>query len=69
MISEEELRAALEAAGLDPDGAAVVPPKTPAPHPSQDRGGGAAGTTNYRDASADDFAAELAKYNLHPRRY
>jgi hypothetical protein len=42
--------------------------RTPAPDPSQGRGG-ETGPVDFTKASQDDFAAELGKYGLRPQSY
>jgi len=48
--------------------AATPPPRSPAPDPSQGRGG-ANGPTDFTKASGEEFAAELAKYGLRPKTH
>jgi len=65
--TEEDMRTA--AKRLADRLAAASPPKPPGPRPDPSQGSGrAAPGADFRTASRDDFAAELAKYGLRPRR-
>lgn len=64
MPTDEEIRAALEAAGINPD-EVQVGPKPPRTDPAQGAGrGGDLGPRDFRTASDEAVAAEMAKYGL-----
>lgn len=69
--TEASIRAALSAAGIDPDAIeyADPPPRNPAPDPSQGRGAGGTGPADYRTASTEDYHAELRRLGARPPRH